>query len=90
MPEAPRGITRSLTSLLVGISPHDPATLAAVVAILGTIALIASYLPGRRATRVDPANTLRYDEERVGKMGDTLLLGVRSALLGRTPSSEAL
>ena len=54
-------ITRSLTSLLVGISPHDPATFAAIVAILGTIAFVASYLPGRRATRVDPVNTLRYE-----------------------------
>ena len=54
-------ITRSLASLLVGISPHDPATFAAIVAILGTIAFIASYLPGRRATRVDPVNTLRYE-----------------------------
>jgi len=54
-------ITRSLTSLLVGVSPHDPATFAAIVAILGAIAFAASYVPGRRATRVDPVNTLRYE-----------------------------
>ena len=53
--------TRSLATLLVGVSPHDPATFAAIVAILGAIAFVASYLPGRRATRIDPIETLRYE-----------------------------
>jgi ABC-type lipoprotein release transport system permease subunit len=41
--------------------PHDPATFAAIAAILGAVAFIASYLPGRRAIRVDPIRTLRTD-----------------------------
>jgi ABC-type antimicrobial peptide transport system permease subunit len=54
-------ITRSLSSLLVGVSPHDPATFAGIVILLAAIAFVASYLPGRRATTVDPAMTLRYE-----------------------------
>jgi ABC-type antimicrobial peptide transport system permease subunit len=54
-------ITRSLGSLLVGVSPHDPGTFAAIAVLLAAVALIASYLPGRRATRVDPMITLRAE-----------------------------
>jgi putative ABC transport system permease protein len=54
-------ITRSLSGLLFGISPHDPATFAAIVAILGAVAFVASYLPGRRAMRVDPLTALRCE-----------------------------
>jgi putative ABC transport system permease protein len=54
-------LTRSLSSLLVGVSPHDPATFAGIVSLLAAIAFVASYLPGRRATTVDPAITLRYE-----------------------------
>ena len=54
-------ITRSLSTLLVGVSPHDPGTFAAIALLLATIAFVASYLPGRRATRVDPMITLRYE-----------------------------
>jgi putative ABC transport system permease protein len=54
-------ITRSLGSLLVGVSPHDPGTFVAVAVLLAAVALIASYLPGRRATRVDPMITLRAE-----------------------------
>jgi len=54
-------ITRFLGSLLVGVSPHDPATFAGIAMLLAAIAFVASYLPGRRATRVDPVITLRYE-----------------------------
>jgi predicted permease len=54
-------VTRSLNSLLVGVSPHDPATFAGIVVLLAAIAFVASYLPGRRATSVDPVITLRYE-----------------------------
>jgi len=54
-------VTQVLRGLLFGVSPHDPVTFAAIAALLATIAFIASYLPGRRATRVDPIDTLRYD-----------------------------
>jgi putative ABC transport system permease protein len=54
-------MTRSLSTLLVGVSPHDPATFAAIAIVLTVIAFVASYLPGRRATRVDPMITLRTE-----------------------------
>jgi putative ABC transport system permease protein len=54
-------ITRSLSTLLVGVSPHDPGTFAAIALLLVAVALAASYLPGRRATRVDPMITLRAE-----------------------------
>jgi putative ABC transport system permease protein len=54
-------ITRSLTALLVGVSPHDPGTFAVIGLLLVAIAFVASYLPGRRATRVDPMITLRAE-----------------------------
>jgi putative ABC transport system permease protein len=54
-------ITRSLGALLVGVSPHDPATFAAIGLLLAAIAFLASYLPGRRAARVDPMITLRAE-----------------------------
>ncbi|MEO8027280.1 MAG: ABC transporter permease [Bryobacteraceae bacterium] len=54
-------LSRFLASLLYGIEPTDPLTLAAVVAILAVVALAACWLPARRATRVDPSQTLRCD-----------------------------
>lgn len=54
-------ITRYLNSLLVGVSPHDPATFAAIAVLLASVAFVASYLPGRRATRVDPIVRLRHE-----------------------------
>src|SRR4029434_4812292 len=49
---------RSLASLVFGVTPRDPATLGAVAALLTVVTLLASYMPARSATRVDPAEAL--------------------------------
>jgi putative ABC transport system permease protein len=52
---------RSLASLVFGVTPNDPATLGAVAAVLTVVTLLASYMPARSATRVDPAEALRSE-----------------------------
>ena len=54
-------LMRVMTSLLYGVAPSDPITYVDVGALLVGIAVIASYLPARRATRVDPMIALRVD-----------------------------
>ena len=54
-------ITRLISSLLFGISATDPLTFVAVAALLSVVALLASYIPARRAMRVDPMVALRYE-----------------------------
>ena len=51
-------VSRLLSSLLFGVSPFDPLTIALVTVSLGTVALVASWLPARRASSVEPAVTL--------------------------------
>jgi len=53
------GMNRVLASLLFGVRPSDPVTIASVVLLIGTVALVACYLPARVATRVDPMIVLR-------------------------------
>jgi putative ABC transport system permease protein len=50
-----------MATLLFGVSALDPATYVAVSCVLASTALIASYLPARRASRVDPAVALRWE-----------------------------
>jgi len=54
-------VSRILSSVLYGISPHDPVSFLFVPEFLWAVALVASYRPARRATKVDPMEALRYE-----------------------------
>jgi putative ABC transport system permease protein len=54
-------LMRLMTNLLFSVQPEDPVTFATVAVLLGIVAALASYLPGRRATRVDPVVALRAE-----------------------------
>jgi ABC-type antimicrobial peptide transport system permease subunit len=54
-------LTGLLRNLLFDVQPSDPVTFVAVVLILGVVAFAASYLPARRAMKVDPIIALRYE-----------------------------
>ncbi|NTX08569.1 ABC transporter permease [Myxococcus sp. CA040A] len=53
--------SRMMTGLVYGVAPTEPLTYASVSVLLGVVALVASYVPARRATRVDPIIALRHD-----------------------------
>jgi len=54
-------VARALKSLLFGVAPTDPVTLAGASLLLVTIAALASWIPARRSSRVDPADVLRAE-----------------------------
>jgi putative ABC transport system permease protein len=54
-------LTQLMTKLLFNVAPQDPATFTSVAVLLAAVAALASYIPGRRATRVDPVVALRAD-----------------------------
>jgi putative ABC transport system permease protein len=53
------GVSRSMAGVLYGVRPLDPPTFAGVAGLLIAVAVIACYIPARRATRVDPMVALR-------------------------------
>jgi ABC-type antimicrobial peptide transport system permease subunit len=55
------GVTRLAASLLFGLTPTDPISLIFAVLLMLAVAMLAGYLPSRRATRVDPLVALRYE-----------------------------
>lgn len=55
------GLTRLLKALLFGVSAYDPATFVAITSLLSVVAFVATFLPARRATKIDPLVALRRD-----------------------------
>jgi ABC-type antimicrobial peptide transport system permease subunit len=54
-------LSRFMGSLMYGVSATDPATIIAAALVLSAVGLLASYVPGRRAAKVDPAASLRAE-----------------------------
>jgi ABC-type antimicrobial peptide transport system permease subunit len=54
-------MSRIMTSLLFGLSPRDPLTFTLVPCLLAAVALLACWIPARRATRIEPMNALRWE-----------------------------
>ena len=58
---AAAALMRLMSSLLFGVTPLDPITYATVIAALGTVGLVATWLPARHATKIDPMSALRAE-----------------------------
>jgi putative ABC transport system permease protein len=54
-------LTRAMSTLLFGVTPTDPVTFVVVPAVIAAVALVASYVPARRAMRLDPVTALRAE-----------------------------
>jgi putative ABC transport system permease protein len=50
-----------MATMLFDVAPTDPATFAVIAVLLTSVALLACFIPGRRATKVDPVISLRYE-----------------------------
>ena len=55
------GLTRLMTTFLFGVGARDPLTFVSIAVVIGLIALLATIIPARRATKVDPMIALRYE-----------------------------
>ncbi|PYV24652.1 MAG: hypothetical protein DMG24_10900, partial [Acidobacteria bacterium] len=58
---AASGASRLISTLLYGLKPTDPLTMAAAALLMVAVAALAGYIPARRASRVDPMVALRYE-----------------------------
>jgi ABC-type antimicrobial peptide transport system permease subunit len=58
---AARFLTKLMATLLFGVKPNDPLVFATVAGVLAAVALLAAWIPARRALRIDPIIALRYE-----------------------------